>query len=186
MALPFVQLALADESAAVRRAAVRAMGGLEAGELAGLLKLALADDDEGVRKEAAEAAGRARCAAVAAELGALVEGQGQLASAAVRALGRMERFSTAQLARAVRHADPEVVKAALAAGEGDAQLPSLAVELLRHGRWDVRAQAARVVKATGKAEALEALRRALALETDSLARAELAQAEAQVAKRVAG
>ncbi len=185
-ALPFVQLGLADEAPAVRRAAVRALSRGDAAELARLLKLALGDDDEGVRKEAAEAAGRTRCVAVAPELSALVAGHGQLASAAVRALGRMERFSAAQLTQAARHPDPEVVKAALVAGGHHPEVRALAVELLRHGRWDVRTGAARALTVVGSSASGaegDALRRALALETDPLARAELERAAAELQAR---
>ncbi len=182
-ALPVLSLALADELPLVRRAAVRALGNLPRDGVAPALALALGDEDEGVRRAAVEAAGVCRCVEVAPALAALVSGEAGVASAAVRALGQMGRFSAELLQQAGRHRDPEVLKAALGSAAGLTQAVPLSLALLRHPRWDVRSAAARALGATAGLAELEAVRAARRQEADPLVQVELEAAAAALGRR---
>ncbi|WP_415835443.1 HEAT repeat domain-containing protein, partial [Corallococcus soli] len=72
---------------------------------------------------------------------------------------------------ALGHPDTEVVKAALA------------VSLVGHPRWDVRAAAARVLGDLGRPECLPVLEQALSVEHDALARRALVDAVARLSGR---
>jgi len=87
------------------------------------------------------------------------------------------------LREAAHHADAEVVKAALQAGAVSAEGVALAIELLKHSGWDVRATAARVLGDSGGRESLEAVRAALTVEQDALARRALTDAVERLSRR---
>ncbi|RKH53048.1 HEAT repeat domain-containing protein, partial [Corallococcus llansteffanensis] len=113
-------------------------------------------------------------------------GDGALAVLAVRALAKLGQVGAGMLWDALGHSDTEVVKAALAAltsAEGTADGAALAVSLLGHPRWDVRAAAARVLGDLGRPECLPALQQALTVERDALARMALVDAVAQLSGR---
>ncbi|MFZ5468968.1 MAG: HEAT repeat domain-containing protein [Myxococcota bacterium] len=178
------QHALADEAAPVRQAAARALGKLSGAQAASLLKVALGDEDAAVQVAAIAAAGDAGAVDVGEALERLVDApDGLCALEAVRSLERLGRFTPAALARAVRHPDPEVVKAALAAGAWMPEGVAEAVARLSHPRWDVRAAAARVLGDSGGAESRPHLQEALAREADPLARLALEEAAAKLAVR---
>ncbi|WP_224249491.1 HEAT repeat domain-containing protein [Hyalangium gracile] len=176
--------ALADEAAPVRTAGARAIGRVGDASAGTLLKRALQDEDIAVRLAAVEALGECGAVDRAPELEALVSHpDGALAGRAVRALARLGTVKPAVLREAARHADAEVVKAALQAGAVSAEGVALAVELLRHPGWDVRATAARVLGDSGGRESLEAVRAALAAEQDALARRALSDAVERLSRR---
>lgn len=174
--------ALADEAAPVRAAGVRAMGRLGGSDAGALLRPALQDEDVFVRRVAVEAVGESGASDRAADLEALVRHpDGALARASVRALSRLGLMGMRVLREASEHPDPEVVKAVLSAVSGEGL--ALAVSLLEHPHWDVRAAAARVLGESGGPECLEPVRRALEAETDVLPRQALADAVARVSRR---
>jgi HEAT repeat protein len=172
--------ALADESVLVRTAAVRSLGQQGGKDVANFLGLALKDEDRGVRVAAVEAVGVAGAKERAPDLEALVRhGDGALAMLAVRALAKLGMVGTGMLWDALSHPDPEVVKAALTAlatADASADGAALAVSLLGHPRWDVRVAAARVLGGLARAECIPALRHALEVEQDPLARVAMADA----------
>jgi HEAT repeat protein len=106
-----------------------------------------------------------------------------VAGQAIRALGRLGTARLSVLWQAVNHEDPEVVKAALSAGAVLREGSHLAVGLLTHARWDVRAAAARVLGDSGDQECLASARAALASEQDALARRALMDAVDRLAQR---
>ncbi|AGC46494.1 HEAT repeat-containing PBS lyase [Myxococcus stipitatus DSM 14675] len=174
--------ALADEATPVRAAGVRAMGRLGGSDAGALLRPALQDEDVFVRRVAVEAVGESGASDRAADLEALVlHPDGALATAAVRALSRLGLVELRMLREASEHPDPEVVKAVLSAVSGEGLV--LAVSLLEHSHWDVRAAAARVLGESGGAECLGAVRRALEAETDVLPRQAMADAVARLSRR---
>jgi HEAT repeat protein len=176
--------ALADEAVAVRVAGVRAMGRMGGAEAGALLRPALRDEDPSVRLAAVEAVGECGAVERAAEVEALVRHpDGALAAAAVRALARLGQVGPRVLREAAGHPDAEVVKAALAAGVVSPEGVALALGLLGHPRWDVRAAAARVLGDSGGPECLEAARRALEAEADALARRALSDAVERLSRR---
>ena len=183
LGLELLRQAMADEAAAVRAAAARGLGRLaEGGEE--LIRLALSDQDPSVQLAAIESAGEARAYSVTPVLGSLLaSGDGLRASQAVQALARAGGLSEKHLRLAVGHRDPEVIKQALTSGAALAAAAPLAAELLSHQRWDVRLAAARALRTCGTARELPAVRAALALESDSMVRAALAEAAAQLASR---
>ncbi|QSQ24935.1 HEAT repeat domain-containing protein [Pyxidicoccus parkwayensis] len=176
--------ALADEAVQVRAAGVRAMGRLGGPEAGALLRPALHDEDASVRLAAVEAVGESGATDRASELEALVRHpDGALAVAAVRALARLGMAGPGVLMDAAAHPDAEVVKAALSAGALSAVGVELAVALLGHPRWDVRAAAARVLGDAGGPERLDVARRALEAEADALARQTLSDAVERLSRR---
>ncbi|HYO72217.1 MAG TPA: HEAT repeat domain-containing protein, partial [Archangium sp.] len=108
---------------------------------------------------------------------------GAIAYRAVQALARLGALRDEVLRRAVGHGDHEVVKAALMAGAASSEGVSLAVGLLGHASWDVRATAARVLGDSGGPECLPATRAALSAEMDSLARRALVDAVERLSGR---
>ncbi|MCP3101433.1 HEAT repeat domain-containing protein [Myxococcus sp. K15C18031901] len=176
--------ALADEAVAVRVAGVRATGRLGGTEAGALLRSALQDEDLTVRRVAVEAVGASRASDRVAEVERLVtHPDGGLAVAAVRTLSRLGRAGPRVLRDAAGHPDAEVVKAALLAGALTQEGVTLAMSLLEHSHWDVRAAAARVLGDSGGAECLEGARRALEAESDALAREALTDAVARLSRR---
>jgi HEAT repeat protein len=182
--LELARAALADEAAPVRAAGARVVGRVGDASAGALLRRALQDEDIAVRLAAVEALGEISAADRASDLEDLVRHpDGALAGRAIRALARMGAVRPEVLREAVRHADSEVVKAALQAGAVSAEGVALAVELLSHPGWDVRATAARVLGDAGGRESLEAVRAALASEKDALARRALTDAVDRLSKR---
>ncbi|HYV43300.1 MAG TPA: HEAT repeat domain-containing protein [Myxococcaceae bacterium] len=183
LGLELLRQALADEAAAVRAAAARGLGSLpEGGEE--LIQLALKDPDAQVQLAAVESAGEARVRSVAPALGLMVGAEdGLRASRAVRALARVGGLSEEHLRVALAHRDPEVIKEALACGAALAGAAPLSAGLLGHERWDVRVAAARAIRTCGTSAELPAVRAALEAEADSMVRAALAEAAAQLASR---
>ncbi|RKH31584.1 PBS lyase [Corallococcus praedator] len=179
--------ALADESAPVRISAVRALGRQGGKEAGSFLGLALKDEDRAVRLAAVEAVGVSGATERALDLEALVRhGDGALAVLAVRALAKLGKVGSGMLWDALGHPDTEVVKAALAAltsADGAADGAALAVSLVGHPRWDVRAAAARVLGDLGRPECLPVLQQALSVEHDALARRALVDAVARLSGR---
>jgi len=176
-ATEFAKLALDDEAAAVRCAAARALGKLSPVAAEGLLRRALVDPDAWVQAAAIESAAESGAIQVAAQLERLAASvDGLRASRAVRALANLGKLGDDLLRSAADHRDPEVVKEALlAAATRPSGLP-LAVGLLAHPRWDVRAAAARALAASGNSDCLSAIRSALEREQDPLAGEALSEA----------
>jgi HEAT repeat protein len=182
--LELARMALVDESSAVRVAAARAVGRIGGPAAGTLLKPALHDEDADVRLAAVEAAGECGAVDRVEDLEELVgHPDGAVAGQAMRALGRLGVARVSVLWLAVHHEDPEVVKAALSAGAVLREGAALAVGLLSHARWDVRAAAARVLADSGGRECLESARVALASEQDALARRALMDAVERLARR---
>lgn len=176
--------ALTDEAAPVRAAGARAVGRVGDASAGALLKRALQDEDISVQLAAVDALGECGAGERVPELEALVSHpDGALAGRAVRALARIGTLRPEVLREATRHGDAEVVKAALQAGAVSAEGVSLAVELLRHPGWDVRATAARVLGDSGGRDSLEAVRVALSVEQDALARRALADTVERLSRR---
>ncbi|NTX16734.1 HEAT repeat domain-containing protein [Myxococcus sp. CA056] len=176
--------ALADEAAPVRAAGARAMGRLGGTEAGALLRSALQDEESSVRRAAVEAVGESGAMDRVTELEPLVRHpDGALAVAAVRALSRLGRVGERVLREASGHPDAEVVKAVLSAGAVSREGVSLAVSLLEHPHWDVRAAAARVLGDSGGPECLGPTQRALEAESDVLARQALSDAVERLARR---
>jgi HEAT repeat protein len=182
--LELARVALGDEAPRVRAAAVRVVGQLGDASMAGLLKQALGDEALEVRLAAVDAVGECGAVERMADLEELVRHpEGAMAFRAVQALARLGALRDEVLRRAVTHSDPEVVKAALLAGAASSVGVSLAVGLLGHAAWDVRAAAARVLGDSGGRECLTATKAALAAETDALARRALADAVERLSGR---
>jgi HEAT repeat protein len=178
------RMALADEAAPVRAAAARAMGRLGDARAGALLRSALQDEDMSVRVAAVEAVGECGAKDRAPDLEALVLNRhGPLAVAAVRALARLGAVELRVLREGAAHPDGEVVKAVLAAGVVSAEGVEIAVDLLRHPLWGVRAAAARVLGDSGGPECLAALKAALDDEQDPLARQALADTVERLSRR---
>ncbi len=182
--LELAHLALTDEAPRVRAAAVRVVGQVGDPSAAGLLKQALEDEALEVRLAALDAVGECGALERVADLEALVQhAEGAVAFRAVQALARLGALRDEVLRRAVTHEDPEVVKTALLAGAASAEGVALAVGLLGHSGWDVRAAAARVLGDSGGPECLSATRAALAAETDALTRRALVDAVDRLSSR---
>ncbi|HEX8819840.1 MAG TPA: HEAT repeat domain-containing protein [Archangium sp.] len=182
--LELARVALTDEHPRVRAAAVRVVGQLGDASAAGLLERALGDAALEVQLAALDAVGECGAVERVGDLEGLVHHpDGAVAFRAVQALARLGSLRDEVLRRAVRHADPEVVKTALLAGAASAEGVSLAVGLLGHAGWDVRAVAARVLGDSGGTECLPATRAALAAETDALARRALVDAVERLSRR---
>jgi HEAT repeat protein len=176
--------ALADETAPVRAAGARALGRVGDASAGPLLKRALLDEDISVRLAAVEAVGECGAVDRVPDLEVLVSHEdGALAGRAVRSLARIGIIRPEVLREAARHPDAEVVKAALQAGAVSAEGVLLAVELLSHPGWDVRATAARVLGDSGGRDVLEAVRTALTSEQDALARRALSDAVERLSRR---
>ena len=183
LGLELLSTALADESSLVRRAAARALGRLSSSDALPLLRRALADPEAAVLTSAAVAAGELGAREVSSSLETMVAGTGAGALAALQALFALGVLGPGLLQRAVRHADPEVVKAALSFAAGFPEGPQLAVEKLTHPRWDVRVAAARTIAVSGEREMLIPLHAALERETDALTRELMMASAARLAER---
>jgi HEAT repeat protein len=173
-----------DEAPRVRAAAVRVLGQGGDVSLASLLKRALADEALEVRLSALEAVGECGAVALAEDLEALVRHpEGAIAFPAVRSLARLGVLRDEVIQHAVAHEDHEVVKAALLAGAASGGGEALALGLLGHAHWDVRAAAARVLADSGEERLLPPLLSALVAETDALARRALVDAVERLSGR---
>jgi HEAT repeat protein len=180
--VPTLRLALADEDPAVRAAAAAALGRAgAAAEASEALRHALADEVPEVRAAAAAALGRLGDVAAVESLRALTgDPAGVLAVAAVEALARLAPDDPGPFELALRHPDPEVLKAALAAvaggaggpggGAGEARVRREVFAALGYPRWDVRRAAAEASARFG-ASAEPWLRERLQAEADPLVRA---------------
>jgi HEAT repeat protein len=80
------------------------------------------------------------------------------------------------LQAAIAHPDSEVVKEAVMAAGLLPEGVSLALSVLGHSHWDVRAAAARVLAGSADPSCVESLRQALAAEHDPMARAAMSEA----------
>ncbi|WP_434348360.1 HEAT repeat domain-containing protein [Myxococcus virescens] len=179
-----VRAALADESVPVRIAGTRALARLGGPDAGALLSPVLRDEDPSVRVAAVEAAGDCGALDRVPDLVALTrDADGALAVAAVRALARMGAAGPGVLREAAGHPDVEVVKAALVAGAESSAGVTMALSLLRHARWDVRAAAARVLGDSAGPECLSAAREALEAESDALALRALSDAVERLLRR---
>ncbi|MBS1152191.1 MAG: repeat-containing lyase [Myxococcaceae bacterium] len=183
LGVELLSTALADESALVRRAAARALARLAPADALPLLRRALADDEPAVLTSAAVAAGELGAKEVTATLEALLASSGAVALAALQSLFQLGVLSIGLLQSAARHADAEVVKAALTFAAGSAEGVKLAVERLQHPRWDVRVAAARTLAVSGGRETLIPLHAALERETDALTRELMMVSAARLAER---
>ncbi len=183
LGVELLSIALADESPLVRRAASRALARLTLADALPLLRRALADTEPAVLTAAAVAAGELGASEVTSILEAMVPGTGAVALAALQSLFQLGVLSNALLEMAVRHADAEVVKAALSFAAGSTAGVKLAVEKLQHPRWDVRVAAARTLAVSGERELLIPLHVALERETDALTRELMMASAASLAER---
>ncbi|EPX57844.1 PBS lyase HEAT-like repeat protein [Cystobacter fuscus DSM 2262] len=182
--LELTRVALVDEAPRVRAAAVRVLGQVGDVSLAPLLQRALADDALEVRLAALEAVGECGAVALAEDLEALVRHpDGAIAFRAVRSLARLGVLRDEVIQHAVAHEDHEVVKAALLAGAASGVGGALALGLLGHAHWDVRAAAARVLADSREERLLPPLMNALVSETDALARRALVDAVERLSGR---
>lgn len=183
LGVELLSTALADESPLVRRAAARSLTRLKPADAGPLLKRALEDAEPAVRSAAASAAGELGARDAGPTLEAMVPGPGAVALAALQSLFQLGLLPTPLLEAAARHADAEVVKAALTFGAGRAEGVALAVQQLKHPRWDVRVAAARTLAVSGGRQALIPLHAALERETDALTRDLMIASAATLAER---
>ncbi len=182
-AASLVALALVDEDIDVQIVAAQVLGGLrdETGGCPGVTGLihAAASEFPQVRSAVARALGQTESEQAAEPLVALLrDSDAGVAIAAVDALGQLHPTALAQLLDgALSHADPEVVKTALSAlSDGtDPAAPARLIAALEHAAWDVRQLAAELLGELSVFQAQDALQRALAKESDDLAREALAQ-----------
>lgn len=182
--LEAARLGLSDETAVVRAAAAKSVGGCGAGEATALLLRALGDEDPSVRLAAIEASVTQRDDGLAARLETFVRGEdGLLAARALRTLSRLGKVNPGLLNEAARHPDPEVVKEALSAAALTPGAPGLALTLLEHPRWDVRAAAAQVIAAAGDRDLGDRLKAQLGREADPLVKKALAEALRRITAR---
>lgn len=179
-----VALALADEDIEVQIVAAQVLGRVrdESGGSPGMEGLvhAAASEFPQVRAAAARALGQTESPQAADALLALVcDADAGVAIAAVDALGQLHPEALAQrLDGALAHADPEVVKTALSALSDcmDPAAPERLVAALEHPAWDVRQLSGELLGELSVVHAKDALQRALARESDDLAREALVQA----------
>lgn len=184
---PPLRLGLSDEAAIVRAAAARALGRLAPTLAEPLLRLGLGDASAEVRLAAIDAAAESSCQGTVPQLEqAAGEPDGQVASHAIRALVRLGALGPELVWTASRHPDPEVVKEVLQGTASLAEGERLALSLLAHPRWDVRAAAARALGSggsKGSSAALEQVRTALNTEADPLVRQCLAETARVLGRR---
>jgi len=185
--VPELVTALGDPAWPVRAAAARALsdaagagragrggpGGGVPTEALAALRAALADPEPGVRAAGAEALGAAGRPEDAGVLAALAGDPGappQVVVAALHALVALGDAPGDVVARAARHADPEIVKEAVLAA---ARLPGaegerVLREAARSPRWDVRKAAARAMAERGDPALGAEAARAAAVDPDPL------------------
>lgn len=179
-----LRMALADEAVEVRAAATRALSELPVEDATPLLRLALSDPDPEIVAAAVDAAAEVGAADVVHRLVDLVGGAHALTAVrALRALSRLGQVTGIVLERATAHPDPEVAREAVLVGAAVAEGVPLALRMLSHARWDVRAAAARALAASAGAEVLPEVDGALAAESDPLVREALADARDLLARR---
>ncbi len=183
--LSTLRQALMDESAVVRRGAVRTLGQLAAADAEPLLTRALADSDASVLALACEAAGRAGALSLVPRLLAHSRhADAAVVLGALEALGLLGQLDDDTLIAAATHADAEVLKLVFSFGADRALLVSHAHAQLGHARWDVRVAAARLLAVSATRDALPAMLDAVTREADDVARGLLAAAAEALAKRV--
>ncbi|HTN52899.1 MAG TPA: HEAT repeat domain-containing protein, partial [Anaeromyxobacter sp.] len=201
--LPELVAALSDPAWSVRAAAARSYvevaraarggpgkaGGRGLGErVLAALKERLADPEPAVRAAAVEALGAIgdpELAAVVADLARGPDAQPLVVVAALRALVELGPPPADVVSRAAGHADPEVVKEAVAAAgrltgpEGDRLLR----EAARSPRWDVRQAAARAMGERGDPALRAEAARLAAEDPDPLVARAFSDAEKALAAR---
>lgn len=171
-----LRAALADEAPEVRASAARGLGGFPSEETFAALREVLDDREPGVAAAAADALGELGDPRARDLLARAVDrGQGQPgtpevlpAIAAVRALAQLGPVPLQVLRRAVAHADPEVVKEAIAAAEAAPGAGEVLLAAGRSPRWDVRRAAAQAIGGRGERALLPELLRLAAEEPDAL------------------
>jgi HEAT repeat protein len=175
---------LGDEAAMVRRAAARALPRLERDAALPLLSRALQDRDPSVLAAACDAVAVLDAPDVDVRVDALTgSADGFVVIASLNALAAGGVLSDVTGARALVHSDPEVVKTALALLADRAFCAAHASTHLRHARWDVRIAAARALEVSADAQALGAVRAALAVESDRMAKEVLESVAQRLAER---
>lgn len=183
--------AVSDPAWSVRAAAARAFADLARApgadgplrdDAVAALRAALGDAEPAVRAAAAEALGASGRVEVAGALAALASGDApaQVAVAALHALAALGPPPVEVVAAAAAHADPEVVKEAVAVA---ARLPGPeAARIVRDAaasaRWDVRRAAARAMLVRQDATLLDEAERRAADEPDPLVARAFADAAA--------
>lgn len=173
-ALAIVRSALMDESAVVRRAATRSLAQLEVHDGRELLAHALGDADPAVLALAASAAADlASPDSVPRLLELARHAEPNVVLAALSALSLLGALSDALLVSAALHADAEVLKLAFSLGADRPKVLHEACVALSHPRWDVRVAAGRLIAVAGSPAELTQLHDAVARETDPVARESL-------------
>jgi HEAT repeat protein len=179
-----VALALADEDIEVQIVAAQVLGRIrdEHGGAPGVFGLlnAVSSEFPHVRSAVARALGQTNSPRAVAPLVELLrDSDAGVAMAAVEALGQLNPSElVSSLQSALAHSDREVVKAALKALSSclDPAVPERLIAGLQHEAWDVRKLSGELIEQLAVAHAKEPLRRALAQETDDLAREALSRA----------
>jgi len=179
-----MSMALTDEEAEVRLAAVRGLGRLRDADgiplgFAALSALVARGDDAELRAAAVRALGELGDERALLVLAACVKGEPRVAVAALEALSVLPLARRIDLVTpALAHSDPDVVKAALRALAADSEA-SAAGHLARgldHASREVRRLAAELMGRSGSLEVLGHLRGRLAVETEALVREALNKA----------
>jgi HEAT repeat protein len=138
--------ALGDASAAVRRAATRALRCIDRMSARPSLAQALSDTDPSVLALAAAAAAELRADEFVPVIEALTRHpSSEVVRAALSALGLLDALSDEVLREAAARGDPEVEKHVFALGAERPEVVARAVDRLAHARADVRLAAARVM-----------------------------------------
>ena len=182
--------AVEDLAPEVRAAAGEALGVLARDgawlEATRALAVALRDEEGAVRAAAARALGAARAADYAPALAELAGDAGappDAVAAAVRALAELGAAEVEVLERAARHADPEVVKEAVAAAARVAGGATILLTAAAHPRWDVRRAAAAALGRRGDPALAATARRLGSAEDDPLVAEAFAEAVALLEAR---
>ncbi len=184
--------ALADEDARVRACAARGLAAYDVPEGRRALRAALRDEDHPVAAAAAASLAALGATEAVPDLldllsrGSSAGGPEVLpALAAIRAVTRLGGLDLPALERALGHADPEVVKEALAAAPAVSGSSRVVLAVAGHPRWDVRAAAARALAAAGDRSVLAELQSLAASEADRIAAAAFADAIRALSSRPA-
>lgn len=178
-------LTLTDESADVRRLAVSALGDSGKDRVLPALKLSVADADLWVRAAVMRALAHFSGERVRDLL--LLGATDSVGAVVIAALDSAAEVlpgdRCALLADALRHADEEVVKAAMVLLErfkGKTWIIPSGELLLNHSHWDVRLRAARALGASGVADVSAVLEKRLAVEGEDLVRQAIEAALAEL------
>jgi HEAT repeat protein len=183
-ALEPMAMALTDEEAEVRLAAVRGLGRLRDASgvplgFAALSALVARGEDAELRAAAVRALGELGDERALPVLAQSVKGEPRVAVAALEALSSLPVARRIDVvAPALAHAEPDVVKAALraVAADSEAQTVGQLARGLDHASREVRRLAAELMGRSGSVEVLGHLRGRLAIETEALVREALSKA----------